>query len=231
MTKTEKNLQLTNFFFKTGLEQLKVHIKTHNPADIQKAEYNISSKPVEYTIFLSQFQVQLEEKRNAWYDLLESENFNPSFEESRGVCFFSNYTKEQRTDKNKIYAQEVKYQIIEELVSEHIGRIYKSTEKEEAEKKKISILEACKQVSRYLPEFEERNPHYFVDTHRAKIGVIFQNNGTLTLLIGETSEVEFTYAQKLESGTTRITGTAKLTKHLKNSKNIWKILNLQGRVE
>ncbi|MFT0179376.1 hypothetical protein ACMSIO_02825 [Pseudomonas benzopyrenica] len=157
-------------------------------------------------------------KRHAWYSFISKDSFRPSFTTELGVQFFS---------KEDNISEEVSYKKIESLVNDFI---IEKTEPGALEKEKIisSLLKACAQISRYLPEFEEKKPTYFIDAQSSKIGVIFKGNGTLTLLIGETSEVFYSYAQKMDSGTVRITGTAKLTNYLKNSKNIWKILSLQG---
>lgn len=172
----------------------------------------------------------LRAERNRWYHLIESSNFKPEFDSRFGVRFFADQVvpfQEHTENLEKRYS----YKDIEALASKHIRDAFESNSYEQAEKLKLSILKACEQISRYLPEFEQKKPRYFIDGYSSKIGVTFQESGTLTLLIGATSEVEFTYAQKLDSGTTRITGVAKLTKHLKNSKNIWKLLGLQGVME
>lgn len=167
-------------------------------------------------------------KRNHWYNLLESSKFKPEFDSTHGVrLFYKNSTISELPPEDVAPS----YKDIEELASIHIMEAFKSSPLEQAEQRKTSILKACAQISRYLPEFEQRRPCYFIDRYSPKIGVTFQDEGTLTLLVGETSEIEFSYARKLESGTIRITGTAKLTKHLRNSKNIWKLLALQGITE
>ncbi|MGC8383946.1 hypothetical protein ACP3P8_11715 [Pseudomonas aeruginosa] len=93
------------------------------------------------------------------------------------------------------------------------------------------ILQALAQLARYLPDLQEKQPNYFLDIETYKIGVTLQGEGTVTLLIGKNSEVEYSYAQRQEKGTIRISGIAKLTTNVRNSKNIWKILNLQGIVK
>lgn len=157
-------------------------------------------------------------RRHAWYSYISKDSFCPSFTTELGVKFFS---------KENNISEDISYKQIESLINDFI---IEKAEPGAAEKERIisSLLKACTQISRYLPEFEERRPTYFIDAQSSKIGVTFKGNGTLTLLIGETSEVLYSYAQKMDSGTVRITGTAKLTNYLKNSKNIWKILSLQG---
>jgi len=167
---------------------------------------------------------ELENTRLNWYETISGENFRPRFSSENGVSFFMS--------EKDIEKSQMPYKIIEELVGSHLRKAYETAETEEKKTDLIglkeSLLNACVQLLRYLPEFEKRKPKFFVDTRTAKLGVVFQKNGTLTLMIGDTSEIEYSYAQKQLAGTVRITGTAKLTKHIQNSKNIWKLLNFQG---
>jgi len=175
-----------------------------------------------YSVLMSA-RSRLNEKRNRWYDELESSNFKPEFNSDNGVRFFHQTSSEVENTPS--------YRDIEALAGRYIKQAFDSVSQQAAEEKKVLILNACAQLSRYLPDFEERRPHYFIDSHSSKIGVTFQGGGTLTLLIGATTEIEFSYAEKQQSGMTRVSGTAKLTKHLRNSKNIWKLLQLQGRTD
>ncbi len=163
-------------------------------------------------------------RRQEWYDLISSDYFKPRFDIENGVSFF---TSHEAADSHHL-----PYKVIEDLVSAFIFRTSETTlKKEEVASVTDSILMACSQLLRYLPEFEKRRPHYFIDSHSSKLGVMFQKYGTLTILIGSNSEIEYSYAHKQKVGTVRMSGTAKLTKSLHNSKFIRKLIRLQGMSE
>ncbi|RRV33404.1 hypothetical protein EGJ86_17365 [Pseudomonas sp. o96-267] len=160
------------------------------------------------------------DERLSWYDAIESGGLRPSIDRDGNVRLFSEGVKN---------SQHAKWcEIIEVMASQWIER-ESFRGGQAAEHKSVDlILQALTQLTRYLPELQQRQPNYFLDVETYKIGVTLQGEGTLTLLIGGNSEVEYSYAQRQEKGTVRISGIAKLTTNIRNSKNIWKLLNLQG---
>ncbi|NHW01905.1 hypothetical protein [Stutzerimonas degradans] len=162
------------------------------------------------------------DERSSWYDAIEGGELKPSIDQNGNVRLLSN------TYNNPQHAEWCKQ--IEIIASQWIVK-YPCRNTNNSDQTSVDlILQALGQLSRYLPELQEKQANYFLDTNTHKIGVTLQGEGTLTLLIGGNSEVEYSYAQRQDSGLIRISGIAKLTKNTRNSKNIWKILNLQGIV-
>lgn len=209
-----------------SLEKLREIRKINRPADLY-INYHKASETL-YDSFKKSYseysKAAKEVRREEWYALICSDHFHPHFTSEQGVRFF---TSDKEAENHQL-----PYRIIEELVSSFIFRAYEAASGEEdVASITDSLLAACTQLLRYLPEFEKRRPHYFIDPHSSKLGVMFQKYGTLTILIGGTSEIEYSYAHKQSIGTVRISGTAKLTKNLQNSKLIRKLLRLQGMPE
>jgi hypothetical protein len=163
------------------------------------------------------------DERLSWYEAIESGNLKPSIDKTGNVRLSA------VSAKSSLHAEWCEQ--IETIASQWIERKdYRNTHTSDSDSTN-SILLALAQLTRYLPDLQERQPNYFLDVETYKIGVTLQGEGTLTLLIGDNSEIEYSYAQRQEKGTVRISGIAKLTTNIKNSKNIWKLLNLQGIVK
>lgn len=161
--------------------------------------------------------------RMDWYDAIESGKLRPSIDKD------GNFRLQNGSFRNSQHTEWC--ELIELIASQWVEReIYRSSRTSSQENIEL-ILQALTQLTRYLPELQERQPNYFLDIETYKIGVTVQSEGTLTLLIGGNSEIEYSYAQRQEKGTIRISGIAKLTTNIRNSKNIRKLLNLQGVVE
>lgn len=162
------------------------------------------------------------DERSSWYDAIEGGELKPSIDNNGNVRLLSNNNKNARHAE---WCKQIEI-LASQWVVKHPCRSIDNSNEESID----LILQALGQLSRYLPDLEQKQPNYFLDTDTYKIGVTLQGEGTLTLLIGRNSEVEYSYAQRQDSGLIRISGIAKLTKNTRNSKNIWKILNLQGIV-
>lgn len=161
-------------------------------------------------------------ERLSWYDAIESGKLKPSIDQNGNVRLLAN---------DLVNSRHLEWcEQIETIASKWIDReIYRNSQIVDQGGVDL-ILQALAQLSRYLPEFQQRKPNYFLDVETYKIGVTLQGEGTLTLLIGRNSEVEYSYAQRQDKGSIRISGIAKLTTNVRNSKNIWKLLHLQGIV-
>ena len=162
------------------------------------------------------------DERLSWYEAIEAGNLKPSIDEAGNVKLLAD------SPQNSQHEQWCEQ--IETIATQWLDRErYENKQASDTESVNLMLM-ALGQLTRYLPDLQERQPNYFLDIATHKIGVTIQNEGTLTLLIGGNSEVEYSYAQRQEKGTVRISGIAKLTTNIRNSKNIWKILNLQGIV-
>lgn len=176
-----------------------------------------------FTELYSRKDSQLVSERLSWYEAIESGDLKPSIDECGNVRIVSENLKDS------LYADWCEK--IEVIASQWVEREnFNKTQAQEQGNVSL-ILQALTQLTRYLPELQEQQPNYFLDVETYKIGVTLQGEGTLTLLIGGNSEVEYSYAQRQEKGTIRVSGFAKLTTNIRNSKNIWKLLNLQGIVK
>ncbi|NMZ15928.1 hypothetical protein HBO08_02700 [Pseudomonas rhodesiae] len=163
------------------------------------------------------------DERLSWYESIETGSLKPSIDEAGHVRLRAN---SPRNSQHEQWCEQ-----IETIATQWLDRkLYENTQSLDSESIN-SMLMALGQLTRYLPDLQQRQPNYFLDVATHKIGVTIQNEGTLTLLIGGNSEVEYSYAQRQEKGTVRISGIAKLTTNIRNSKNIWKLLNLQGIVK
>lgn len=162
-------------------------------------------------------------ERSSWYEAIECGHLKPVIDQDGNVKLLS---------KASLNSQHAEWcEQIEKIASQWIERENYHSSQDSGIDSINSIMQALEQLTRYLPELEQKQPNYFLDSETYKIGVTLQSEGTLTLLIGQNSEVEYSYAQRQEKGTVRISGIAKLTTNIKNSKNIWKLLNLQGIVK
>lgn len=165
----------------------------------------------------------LTDERLSWYEAIESGNLKPSIDQDGNVRLL--------TDSLTNFKHAVWCEQLEIIANQWVERENYRSPQSQDQKNINLILQALAQLTRYLPELQEKKPNYFLDIDTYKIGVTFQGEGTLTLLIGGNSEVEYSYAQRQEKGSIRISGIAKLTTNIRNSKNIWKLLNLQGTIE
>ncbi|MCV2220562.1 hypothetical protein [Pseudomonas mercuritolerans] len=163
------------------------------------------------------------DERLSWYDAIENGDLKPSIDQHGNVSFLADrFFNSQHTE----WCEQ-----IEKIASQWIEREYCSNTQVSYSSNIDAILQALSQLTRYLPELQEKQPNYFLDVETYKIGVTMQGEGTLTLLIGGNSEVEYSYAQRQAKGSIRVSGIAKLTTNIRNSKNIWKLLNLQGIIK
>lgn len=187
------------------------------------------------------------DERLSWYDAIENGYLKPSIDRDGNVRLLTDgFTNSQYAE----WCEQIETIASKWIEREHyrnsldqIGEHCESYQIPEQRRERCRnsqapgqnsvdlILQALAQLARYLPELQEKQPNYFLDVETYKIGVTLQGEGTVTLLIGKNSEVEYSYAQRQEKGTIRISGIAKLTTNVRNSKNIWKILNLQGIVK
>ncbi|MDI3398742.1 hypothetical protein QLG12_11045 [Pseudomonas sp. V88_4] len=163
------------------------------------------------------------DERLSWYEAIENGELKPNIDQDGNVRLL---TDGLFNSKHSEWCKQ-----IEMIASQWIEREYCGSSRVTENSKVDTILGALAQLVRYLPELQEKQPNYFLDVETYKIGVTLQGEGTLTLLIGGNSEIEYSYAQRQEKGSVRISGIAKLTTNIRNSKNIWKLLNLQGVVK
>lgn len=227
--KTEDNISTPNtghYYTKEFFESFSAHthIQKKPTQEITNSTFSGETSYTETLIAIKNLkEISFFEERMSWYEAIEAGNLKPWIDSTGNVRL--------RADSQKNSQHEEWCQQIETIASKWLEReSYEDTDGSRTESIN-SILSALGQLTRYLPDLQKKQPNYFLDIETHKIGVTIQNEGTLTLLIGSNSEVEYSYAQRQEKGTVRISGIAKLTTNIKNSRNIWKILNLQGIVK
>ncbi|EJN32047.1 hypothetical protein [Pseudomonas sp. GM80] len=218
---------------KTGHYYIKDHFVTHvQSAYLQKKQTQEDVRPkfVGQVFYTKSFATVYEQEdhpfvdeRMSWYDAIENGELKPSIDQHGNVKILGD---------GLINSQHAEWcEQIETVASQWIEREYCRNSQVSERNNIDSILQALSQLTRYLPELKEKQPNYFLDFETYKIGVTLQGEGTLTLLIGGNSEVEYSYAQRQTKGSIRVSGIAKLSTNIRNSKNIWKLLNLQGIIK
>lgn len=192
--------------------------KTHRSYNVREA---VLEKYAEYTSDIVNRSWETDyasPDSKIWQEMLSNESIIAAYDKCSGINIHSGGFGK-------------KYHLISELeeaATRHFLRYFSEKTALEAEAARDSILKTCSQILRYVPELSRKKASIHFESYSTKLSVTIQQNGTLVLIIGDTSEVQFSYAKKKAKGTTRISGSAKLTNYIENSSDLWKVLSLLG---
>lgn len=192
--------------------------KTHRSYEVREA---VLEKYAEYTSDIVNRSWDTDHARpdsDAWQEMLSNESISAAYDLYAGINI-----------RSAGFAK--KYHLItelEEAATRHFLQYFSEKTALEADAARDSILKTCSQLLRYVPELSRKKASIHFESYSTKLSVTIQQNGTLVLIIGETSEIQFSYAKKKAKGTTRISGSAKLTNYIENSSDLWKVLSLLG---
>lgn len=130
------------------------------------------------------------DERVSWYEAIENGKLKPSVDENGNVRLLADRLSNR---------QHVEWcEPIEVIAAQWIERVYCKKSEVKDETRIDLIMQSLTQLARYLPELQKQQPNYFLDMDTYKVGVTMQGEGTLTLLIGRNSEIEYSYAQRQE---------------------------------
>ncbi|WP_122280881.1 hypothetical protein [Pseudomonas syringae] len=186
-------------------------LKDNNYSDIKYTEW-------EAVIYAQNEINEAAEQRNLWYVKIERGDIIPCINENNELSLAC-------AEISRVYPTITK--LIQTKAQDYIDGLKHNYEKIDASRLEESLLKSMKEFCRYIPDLNNQDASYYIDSQTLGIGATIKKSGTLSLLVHEPGCVDFSYARKARhGGLVRVTGTANFTQYTKNSEYIDIILGL-----